>query len=808
MGDGDKVHFLDAPVSQVGLFGDTVKDFARQFSAVQKQTEAIKHILPRRESNKLPPARPLSARRRRHLPEASTPAPPPPPPKEGVELAVGEQCGPLFRHRPSRTPISPQSDPEMGDPEMGGIRCLSRHLWRGLRQMMQRNLGDFDICPPTPGEGPGACTFRCCPTHSQKEQFSLSLGLSPRVRVLSDALLPRTRSIRSPPPRDRKLDSSSGHCAFYVESPSFPRLPHRRYVTCSINPTSTQDGAVISASQPVTLVGPDDASVLRAEIVVLLVEDAIKPVPQAKIQSGFYSPYFIVPKKSGLGLSVLPFGLALSPHVFTKFTERGIRILNYLDDWLIIAHSRDLLCEHRDLVLRHLSHLGLEVNWEKSKLSPVQGISFLRMELDSVNMMARLMEERVQSVLSCLNLFRHKTAVPLKVFQKLLGHMAATAAGTLLGLLHIRPLQHWLHGQIPRWACHGGTFCPLDQMPPRRAGVLYATGKQLRAPGQDPRLQWHFNCLELLAVFLALHRFRPVLRGKRASPEGQHSDGRYINHQGGLRSRRMLQLARHLLWNQTWLKSLRAVHIPGKLNRAADALTTAKSTSVGDLHAFSVNKLCIEFGPADSHVILRPRPDQVVNLQVLPPEEADPALQLLCPVRALRIYVNRTSSFRRSKQLFVCFGGQQKGNAVSKQRLAHWVVDAISAKTYVELRAGRHLTPSQDFTISVKSGNLWEDGSVSACCAIPFGSVRFSQLFPMGISRLIFRMCPIKQILIEREQKTHLHGGRLCFVGKDFTICHSFRFASHPPSSSLAAQSHTHFAFAQMTKTWRAIAGP
>ncbi|KAI2661294.1 putative aspartoacylase [Labeo rohita] len=111
---------------------------------------------------------------------------------------------------------------------------------------------------------------------------------------------------------------------------------------------------------------------------------------------------------------------------------------------------------------------------------------------------------------------------------------------------------------------------------------------------------------------------------------------------------------------------------------------------VGDLQAFSVNEACLEFGPADSHVVLRPQPsyvpkvpttpfrDQVVNLQALPPEEADPALALLCPVRALRIYVDRTRSFRRSEQLFVCFGGQQKGNAVSKQRLAHWVVDAIS----------------------------------------------------------------------------------------------------------------------------------
>ncbi|KAL0180479.1 hypothetical protein M9458_022885, partial [Cirrhinus mrigala] len=122
------------------------------------------------------------------------------------------------------------------------------------------------------------------------------------------------------------------------------------------------------------------------------------------------------------------------------------------------------------------------------------------------------------------------------------------------------------------------------------------------------------------------------------------------------------------------------------------ALLTALASikRVGDLQAFSVNEACLEFGPADSHVVLRPRPgyvpkvpttpfwDQVVNLQALPPEEADPALALLCPVRALRIYVDRTRSFRRSEQLFICLGGQQKGNAVSKQRLAHWVVDAIS----------------------------------------------------------------------------------------------------------------------------------
>ncbi len=104
------------------------------------------------------------------------------------------------------------------------------------------------------------------------------------------------------------------------------------------------------------------------------------------------------------------------------------------------------------------------------------------------------------------------------------------------------------------------------------------------------------------------------------------------------------------------------------------------SRGSGTSKNFSVSKECLVFGPAYSHVVLRPRPgyvpkvsttpfrDQVVNLQALPSEKADPALAWLCPVRALSIYVDCTRSFRSSEQLFVCYGGQQKGKAVSKQR--------------------------------------------------------------------------------------------------------------------------------------------
>ncbi len=393
-----------------------------------------------------------------------------------------------------------------------------------------------------------------------------------------------------------------------------------------------------------TSVAVRNAPVLREEIAVLLAKDAIEPVPPTEMRQGFYSPYFIVPKKGG-GLRpilhlrvlnralhklpfkmlthrrmikciqpqywfaaidlkdayfhvsilprhrpflrfafegrawqyrVLPFGLSLSPRVFTKVVEGaltplrevGVRILNYLDDWLILAQSREQLGDHRDLVLRHLSQLGLRVNWEKSKLSPVQRISFLGVELDSVSMTARLTEERAQAVLNCLSSFRGRNVVPLKQFQRLLGHMASGAAVTPLGLLHMRPLQHWLHSRVPRWAWRRGTLrvgisqqcrrslSPWTDLAFLRAGVpleqvsrhtvvttdASSTGWGATCNGQaasglwtGPRLLWHINCLELWAVHLALRQFRPLLLGKHVLVRTDNTAAvSYINRLGGI----------------------------------------------------------------------------------------------------------------------------------------------------------------------------------------------------------------------------------------------------------------------------------
>ncbi len=124
-----------------------------------------------------------------------------------------------------------------------------------------------------------------------------------------------------------------------------------------------------------------------------------------------------------------------------------------------------------------------------------------------------------------------------------------------------------------------------------------------------PRLLWHINCLELWAVQLALRQLRPLLLGKHVLVRTDNTAAvSYINRLGGIRSHRMSQLAHHLLlWSHTQFKSLRAVHIPGQLNRAADALSR-QLTFPGEwrLHPETIRLIWSRFGEAQVDLFASP----------------------------------------------------------------------------------------------------------------------------------------------------------------------------------------------------------
>ncbi|KAK6300942.1 hypothetical protein J4Q44_G00290400 [Coregonus suidteri] len=148
---------------------------------------------------------------------------------------------------------------------------------------------------------------------------------------------------------------------------------------------------------------------------------------------------------------VLPFGLFLAPHTFTKclyavlapLTSRGLLILNYLDNWLICAPTRTQVLSDRDTLL--IGRLSITVNDKKSRLMPTQRVAFIGMELDSVLMRARLPTRRVQAILSCLDHFRQGRVVSALTCQRLLGLLTAASLLIPLGLLHLRRLQWWFN---------------------------------------------------------------------------------------------------------------------------------------------------------------------------------------------------------------------------------------------------------------------------------------------------------------------------------------------------------------------------
>ncbi len=121
MKDVDKARFLEAPISQAGLFGDTVEGFAQQFSAVQQQTEAIQHTCPGvMHHPPLPPGPGLS------LPVAmGALLRPPELLRPRLNRYLGQLVEPLTGERrpprPSQAPIRPgnrRSGPDAGNPEM------------------------------------------------------------------------------------------------------------------------------------------------------------------------------------------------------------------------------------------------------------------------------------------------------------------------------------------------------------------------------------------------------------------------------------------------------------------------------------------------------------------------------------------------------------------------------------------------------------------------------------------------------------------------------------------------------------------
>ncbi len=171
------------------------------------------------------------------------------------------------------------------------------------------------------------------------------------------------------------------------------------------------------------------------------------------------------------------------------------------------------------------------------------------------------------------------------------------------------------------------------------------------------------------------------------------------------------------------------------------ALTSLKR--VGDLQPFSVSETCMDFAPGLVKVTLRPRPgyiskvlstsfrSQVVTLHSFHPppfaSSEDERLHLLCPVRALKLYVESLQGLEKISpviDLFWCW---------SPRGISHWVRDAISLAYEVRnlpspLSLRAHSTRGVASSQALFRGVPLEDICVAAGWSSPHTFVRFYNL--------------------------------------------------------------------------------
>ena len=310
---------------------------------------------------------------------------------------------------------------------------------------------------------------------------------------------------------------------------------------------------------------------------------------------------------------VLCFGLTTAPQVFTRLMapisailhRYGIRILRYLDDWLILAESRTTCIQARDRLLHLYEELGLQVNHGKSSLVPSQDMTYPGMQILSVRFIAKPTETRVVNLLYIIEEFLSSPSPPAALWRRLLGHLSSLTLLVKGGMLRMRSLQLRLRSKwnfrddylrIPwdplcqedllwwSWAIQQREGVDLSLPVPDLSFYSDASDvgwgaimgeQQVSGVWTPSQKQVSINLREMMAVQNGLLGFSQFLRGKTIALFCDNvTTVAYLRRSGGTRSKVLFLKAREIL---LWVESMQITILPqfiqGSLNTRADLLS-------------------------------------------------------------------------------------------------------------------------------------------------------------------------------------------------------------------------------------------
>ena len=131
---------------------------------------------------------------------------------------------------------------------------------------------------------------------------------------------------------------------------------------------------------------------------------------------------------------------------------RGIRLHQYLDDWLIRAQSREEAQVNTQTVVDLTQSLGCIINQEKSKLKPAQVFLFVGYEYHLDSALVKPTQERWLKLQDLILHLKSKHVLTARCLMSLIGLLASMEKMVPEGCLHMRPFQfhlkeHWRYPQ-------------------------------------------------------------------------------------------------------------------------------------------------------------------------------------------------------------------------------------------------------------------------------------------------------------------------------------------------------------------------
>ncbi|KAL1269008.1 hypothetical protein QQF64_031297 [Cirrhinus molitorella] len=404
--DKDRFFLLDASLSPSGLFGDAVNSVVDRFQEAKKQAAAFQRFLPRRQvlgaaEREQPQPSGSSYRQSQRQSVASRT----PPKKDQGSGRRSRRSGASRPKADLRAVL--QAKRGLADnsaTQESGALGLSELRRANFPAAARKWYGTGQVAPPRGCQPRGAGTPKQLTRGQPREAGSLS-RLSGSVEASAKCL-----TVGSADCRKRLQNPVRFSCTSLCGGPSHFGGPPADSGDGARSRRSPEEGSHRGGSSSLSresgfysryFIVPKKDGGLRPIIDLRLLNRAIKRfrfkmltiaqiVTQIRSKDWFVTidlkdAYFhisILPEHrkflrfafggEAYQYRVLPFGLSLSPRTFTKCVDaalaplrlQGIRILNYIDDWLILAQSQQEAIRHRD---RSRPHETAGVKTERQK---------------------------------------------------------------------------------------------------------------------------------------------------------------------------------------------------------------------------------------------------------------------------------------------------------------------------------------------------------------------------------------------------------------------------------------------------------